>query len=787
MPLNAKIDALDIAVLVVYFVSVIITGLVAMFAVQRNTVSGFFLAGRLMTWLPIGASLYASNIGSEHYIGLAGSGAATGIGIAALELNASVLLQLLGWVFLPVYISSGVCTLPEYMKKRFGGKRIQIYLACLSLLLYVLTKISVNLYSGSLFLQEALNWNIWPSIFLILGMTSLITLTGGLAAVIYTDTLQFFIMIIGAFILAILGYVKVGGFPGVLNLYGEAIAPVDLLSDQGGRFIPLHKLASSPGVDPSLSCSLPSPKAFKLLKEIDDPDMPWLGFVIGQTAASLWYWCADQMMVQRVLSAKNLSHAQGATLMTGLIKLLPLFIMVIPGMISRILFPDEIACIPGDHCLRVCGQRSGCTNLAYPKLVLEVMPTGLRGLMLSVMLAALISDMTSIFNSASTLFAVDVYKQFRKRAGEGELMLAGRLFVVFLVVVSVAWIPVVQELQGSQLYVYIQSVSNYLAPPVAAVYLLAVLWPRCNELGAFWALMFGLVLGIVRLILSVVYNDPICGEVDTRPWIVGQLHYMYFAFLSFASTFLVMVAVSFIGKRPDAAQIVRLTYFTAWVPPEPIEERTKEWSEEDINTMNDTPVGSTLNGEVSEQYVGSDSFRKSAPEKPHTVTKTDITETRSYEMDESESTLDCLGECECRSRAGQCVQHLFRWLCGCEDRPCPLDEERRFLSCISCGKCNEKTDDYDSNAGSQRSLPKTQAIDAHRITSLDQSRRDKYILRVGLAALLSLTLFGFFFFTFYFGLLEAGPLHVKPFSNVTLPLNVTMALDLLVAVGIVSV
>ncbi|GAA34102.2 sodium/myo-inositol cotransporter, partial [Clonorchis sinensis] len=176
----------------------------AMFASRRGTVSGFFLAGRFMSWIPIGASLFASNIGSEHFIGLAGSGAASGIGVGAFELNASILLQLLGWVFLPVYIASGVCTLPEYMKRRFGGNRIQVYLAGLSLLLYVFTKISVNLYSGSLFLTEALQWNIWVSILLILVFTSLITITGGLAAVIYTDTLQCFIMVAGALVLAIL-------------------------------------------------------------------------------------------------------------------------------------------------------------------------------------------------------------------------------------------------------------------------------------------------------------------------------------------------------------------------------------------------------------------------------------------------------------------------------------------------------------------------------------------------------------------------------------------------------
>ncbi|KAF7238307.1 hypothetical protein EG68_11273 [Paragonimus skrjabini miyazakii] len=278
------------------------------------------------------------------------------------------------------------------MRRRFGGKRIQMYLAGLSLLMYVLTKISVNLYSGSLFLTEALHWNIWPAVILILILTTLITITGGMAAVLYTDTLQCFVMVIGSILLAGLSFVRVGGFAGLLASYGQAIASIDLkTADSGALLLSLAnatlstnvtsrtKLAAYPGMDPSLGCSLPSPKAFRLLREVDDPDMPWLGFILGQTPTSIWYWCADQMMVQRVLAAKSLSHAQGGTLMAGVIKQLPLFVLVIPGMISRILYA-----------------------------------------------AALISDLTSIFNSSSTLFTMDIYGRFRKAAKEGELMLVGR-------------------------------------------------------------------------------------------------------------------------------------------------------------------------------------------------------------------------------------------------------------------------------------------------------------------------------------------------------------------------
>ncbi|VDO01618.1 unnamed protein product [Rodentolepis nana] len=323
-----------------------------------NSVQGYFLAGRFMTWLPVGASLFASNIGSEHFIGLAGSGAAKGIAVGAFEFNAAILLQLLGWVFLPVYISSGVYTLPDYMKKRFGGSRIRIYLTVLSLILYIFTKISVNLYSGSLFINEALGWNVWFSILFILVMTALITITGGLAAVLYTDLVQTIVMIFGAILLTGMGFSKIGGFPGLLAHYGSAVSAINLSSPEGESLIlniesvassisladinpSVDSVAASPNISTNLTCALPSSNAFVMLRGISDPEMPWLGYILGQTPASIWYWCADQMMVQRVLAAKSLSHAQGATLMAGFIKLFPLFIIVIPGMISRILYPGE--------------------------------------------------------------------------------------------------------------------------------------------------------------------------------------------------------------------------------------------------------------------------------------------------------------------------------------------------------------------------------------------------------------------------------------------------------------
>ncbi|TNN15985.1 Sodium/myo-inositol cotransporter [Schistosoma japonicum] len=685
-----NLNAVDVAVLVIYFIALLSTGIYALFASKRGTITGYFLAGRFMTWLPVGASLFASNIGSEHFIGLAGSGAAAGIAVGAFELNASILLQLLGWVFLPVYIASGVFTLPEYMKKRYGGERIHIYLALLSLILYIFTKISVNLYSGSLFLTEALQWNTWVSIVMLLFLTGIITVTGGLAAVLYTDTLQFFVMIIGALVLAIISYISVGGFNGVLSSYGQAIAHMNISSNNDSgilislanvlnttNYTSLTQLASSPEVSSSLRCSLPSPNAFILLRGISDPDMPWLGFLLGQTPASIWYWCADQMMVQRVLAAKSLSHAQGATLMAGLIKQLPLFLMVIPGMISRILFPDEIGCRPGEDCYRICGQRSGCSNLAYPKLVINVMPSGLRGLMLAVMLAALISDLTSIFNSATTLFTVDVYQKIRKKAKNMELMFVSRIFVIVLIMLSIAWIPVIQKFQGSQLFIYIQAISAYLAPPVAAVYLCAILNKRSTEKGAFIGLMYGLVIGLLRLILTVIYHEPVCGEEDKRPWIIKNVHYMYFALFSFLTCGIIVCLISLTQQRPTNEQLSRLTYWTAWdnsTTNELYEANSLSFNDNNDNPLHNAKYHSYQTNELVNKDLTSPDVSTTVNSSLVSHRDKNIKQQQQKEPVNNGNTKDpdpvVNSSSEYSSSAYRTLKNICLWLCGCADHPC---------------------------------------------------------------------------------------------------------------------
>ncbi|XP_030045240.1 sodium/myo-inositol cotransporter 2-like, partial [Microcaecilia unicolor] len=270
------------------------------------------------------------------------------------------------------------------------------------------------------------------------------------------------------------------------------------------------------------------------------------------------------VIVQRSLSAKNLSHAKGGSLLAAYLKVLPLFIMVLPGMISRVLFPDMVACADRESCKSICGNPSGCSDIAYPKLVIEILPTGLRGLMMSVMIAALMSSLTSIFNSASTIFTIDLWRHFRPRSSEWELMIVGRVFVLVLVVVSILWIPLVQSSQGGQLFIYIQSISSYLQPPVAVVFVAGCFWKRTNEKGAFWGLITGLAVGICRMVLDFVYVAPQCDETDTRPAVVKDVHYLYFAIILAVFTLIVVVIISLLTKPPSQEMVSRLTWFTRW-------------------------------------------------------------------------------------------------------------------------------------------------------------------------------------------------------------------------------
>nr|XP_033702495.1 sodium/glucose cotransporter 5 isoform X3 [Tursiops truncatus] len=340
-----------------------------------------------------------------------------------------------------------------------------------------LSRPQIDLYAGALFVHICLGWNFYLSTILMLAVTALYTIAGGLAAVIYTDALQTLIMVVGAVILTVKAFEQIGGYDQLAPAYARAV-PSRIISNT--------------------TCHVPRADAMHMFRDPSTGDLPWTGMTFGLTVMATWYWCTDQVIVQRSLSARDLNHAKGGSILASYLKMLPMGLIIMPGMISRVLFPDDVGCVVPSECLRACGAEIGCSNIAYPKLVMELMPTGLRGLMIAVMMAALMSSLTSIFNSSSTLFTMDIWKWLRPRARERELLLVGRsaphrapltlllthpprLVTVVLIGVSVAWIPVLQGSNSGQLFIYMQSVTSSLAPPVTAVFVLGIFWRRANE------------------------------------------------------------------------------------------------------------------------------------------------------------------------------------------------------------------------------------------------------------------------------------------------------------------
>jgi len=550
----------DYVVIAVYFVVVLAIGLWSGRTSKQDSVSGYFLASRNMHFIPVGASLFASNIGSGHFVGLAGSGAAAGIGNGAFELNAMLVLLLLGYVFVPVYMASGVYTMPEYLRKRFGGQRIRVYLSVLALILYVFTKISADLFSGAIFMKQAIGLEgdagLYLSIMVLLAIAALFTITGGLTAVIWTDTIQTVIMLIGAFILMGMSFSEVGGYNELIRKFFQAYPSENYTAYDSNN----------------QSCARIPKDSMHLFRSMvpGESDLPWTGVVFGVTISAVWYWCSDQVIVQRTLASKTVSHAKAGCILASYLKLLPMFIIIFPGMASRVLYTDRVACAHPDRCREICGSESGCSNIAYAELVIKLMPPGLTGLMLAVMLAALMSSLTSIFNSSSTIFTMDVWTRIRNKPSDMELLIVGRAFVLVLVAVSIMWIPMIQAAQGSQLFIYIQNVTSYLSPPVCAVYVLAIFVPRVNEKGAFWGLMIGLIIGLVRFGLEFGYTIPACGTglPDTRPEIikrlVGDIHYLHFGCILFVITLIVTVVVSLLTEPMDPDYLHRLTFWTRY-------------------------------------------------------------------------------------------------------------------------------------------------------------------------------------------------------------------------------
>ena len=496
---------------------------------QKSSVD-YFLASRHMGWFVIGASLFASNIGSEHLVGLAGSGAESGVAMAHYELHAWLLL-VLGWVFVPFYCRSGVFTMPEFLEKRYSPAS-RWFLSMVSLISYVLTKVSVALYAGGIVFKALFpeNFfggldNFWVGALSVVILTGIYTVLGGLRAVVYTDAMQAVVLIVGSFVVACVGLYKLGGWQKLYELCGS--------------------------------------EYFNLWKPYNDPDFPWPGMLFCAPIVGLWYWCTDQYIVQRTLSAENETQARRGTIFGAYLKLTPVFIFIIPGMMA--------------YALAKSGRLElGGTDQAFPVLVMALLPAGLRGLVVAGLLAALMSSLSSVFNSCSTLFTVDIYEKLHPGASEQHLVRVGRIATTVVVVLGVLWIPFMKYISEG-LYKYLQSVQAYIAPPIAGVFLLGLFSRRINSAGCLAGLVCGFVIGMSRLVAEL-YKKSLEGNAILYNF--AGMNFLYFSVLLFLVCVLIIVLVSVVTPKPSIDKLQGLTYATATV--EDKEKSRASWNRFDV-------------------------------------------------------------------------------------------------------------------------------------------------------------------------------------------------------------
>ncbi len=488
---------------------------------SRETSTDYFLAGRNTGWFIIGGSLFASNIGSEHLVGLAGTGASNGIAVAQFEILAALILLVLGWVFVPFYLRAGVFTMPEFLERRYSSAA-RWYLAIISIISYVITKISVTIFAGGIVFQALMGIEFWTGALIVVVATGIYTIFGGLRAVLYTDLLQMFVLIGGSAAVAIFGLMELGGVEPLYDTLGDDF--------------------------------------FTLWRPISDPDFPWTGILFGAPILGVWYWCTDQFIVQRTLSAIDEGHARRGTILGGFLKLLPLFIFVFPGVIAQALARNDLLDLPS-------------ADQALPTMIASLLPMGVRGIVVAGLLAALMSSLSSVFNSCSTLVTWDIYRRLHPDASERRLVWVGQLATGGLVLLGLAWIPIMKLVSG-QLYQYLQSVQAYISPPIAAVFLLGIFWRRVNARGAMAALLLGFVLGMSRLVAEI-HKEALSGWL----YIFADIGFLHFAIFLFAVCTVVLVGVSFTAPAPSAEQLKGLVYESTKVVRTPAEE---QWRRRDL-------------------------------------------------------------------------------------------------------------------------------------------------------------------------------------------------------------
>ncbi len=525
----------------------------------KDNAADYFLAGRNLSWWVIGASIFASNIGSEHIVGLAGSGAKDGVALAHYELHAWCLL-VLAWVFVPFYARSLVFTMPEFLERRFSTPSRYV-LSIVSLITFIVTKIAVGIYAGGVVFQVLLPEmhlqlaghdfdSFWVGSILVVVLTGLYTMLGGMRAVAYNDAVQVVVLIGGSALLTFYGLNKLGGWAELKRLCG---------SDMFNLWKPLLPK----GVEGSWAPVLVKNAAGDIVKEAwyFNGKFPWLGMAICAPVIGLWYWCTDQYIVQRALGAPNEQTARQGSIFAAFLKLFPVYLFIIPGLICFAL--AKSGKVPGlsDVYDPATGHAAAAAQGAFPLMVAHLLPPGLRGIVVAGLLSALMGSLAGVFNACSTLFTVDIYEKLRPKASQHELVRMGRLATGIMVIIAMLWIPVVRGKTG--LYEYLQSVQGYLAPPVFVVFFFGVFWKRLNAQGCLWAMIIGFVIGLFRMGVDTMVTTGSVFPEGSFLWIVNNIQFQYFSILITVISAFVMVVVSYATAAPDYARIGGLTFATA--------------------------------------------------------------------------------------------------------------------------------------------------------------------------------------------------------------------------------
>ncbi len=524
-------------------------GIVVYVAMQKNENSGdYFLGGRDATWIAIGTSIFASNIGSEHLIGLAGSGAASGMAMAHWEIQGWMIL-ILAWVFVPFYERSQVMTMPEFLERRYNSTSRSI-LTGISLISYVMTKVAVTVYAGGLVFQQVFGikemWGIdffWIAAIGLVLITAIYTIVGGMKSVLYTSVLQTPILLLGSAIILFLGFKALGG-------WDQMMQACDVTPNyDGAQGTMIH-----------------------LMRDNSDPQYPWLGALIGSAVIGFWYWCTDQFIVQRVLSGKNETEARRGTIFGAYLKLLPVFLFLIPGMIAFALAKNQI---------EVNGEvfTLATPDAAFPTLVAKLLPAGFKGLVVCGILAALMSSLASLFNSSAMLYTIDFHKRVFPNTSEKQLVVIGQIATVVIVVLGILWIPVMRSV-GDVLYNYLQDVQSVLAPGIASAFLLGICWKRTSAQGGMWGLLSGLIIGLTRLGAKVYYSNVTDAAPSLFKSVFFDLNWLFFCGWMLLFCCIVVIIVSLCTKAPDPEKIKGLVFGTS--TPEQIEATRKSWNKWDI-------------------------------------------------------------------------------------------------------------------------------------------------------------------------------------------------------------